>query len=88
MRKKRFSEEQIVKVLKEADSGINVIDVVRKHGISEQTFYRWRRKYGGLAVGEAARLKQVEQENARLKKLLAERDLEVEVLKEVAAKNW
>jgi putative transposase len=88
MRQKRFKDEQIVRILKEAEGGANVADIARKHGISEQTFYRWRRRYAGMEVGEAARLKSLEQENSRLKKLLAERDLEVEVLKEVASKNW
>jgi putative transposase len=86
--KKRFSEEQIISILREAEQpGGTAQEVCRRQGISEQTFYRWRRKYGGLGVSEAVHLRQLERENARLKKLVAERDLEIEVMKEVLAKN-
>ena len=86
--KKRFSEEQIITILREAERpGETAQEVCRRQGISEQTFYRWRRKYGGLGVNEAVRLRQLERENGRLKKLVAERDLEIEVMKEVLAKN-
>jgi putative transposase len=86
---KRFTEEQIIRTLREAEgSGEQVRTVCRKYGIAEQTFYRWRRKYGRLEVAEAVRLRQLERENARLKKLVAERDLELEVMKEVVAKKW
>ena len=86
--KKRFSEEQIITLLREAERpGETTQEVCRRQGISEQTFYRWRRKYGGLGVNEAVRLRQLERENGRLKKLVAERDLEIEVMKEVLAKN-
>jgi putative transposase len=70
------------------DHGGQARELCRKYGIAEQTFYRWRQKYGGLEVAEAARLRQLERENGRLKKLVAERDLEVEVLKELLAKKW
>lgn len=79
--KKRFSEEQIISILKEAEAGLPVKELCRKHNISDATFYTWRKKYGGLEVSEARRLKSVEDENARLKKLLAESLLDNEALK-------
>src|ERR1700751_2804697 len=87
MKKTRFSEEQMVKILREADSA-PVMDVAKKHGISRQTNYLWRKKFGQLEPADVKRLRQLEQENAKLKKLVAERDLEIELMKEVAAKKW
>ena len=84
-----FSEERIIGILKEADCKISTIgELCRKHGVSEQTFYRWRRKYGGLSVSEARRLKDMEKENSRLKRLLAERDVEIDVMKDLLSKNF
>ena len=81
MKKKRFSEEQIIAVLKEADAGAKVLDLCRKHGISDATFYKWRAKFGGMQASEATRLREIEAENAKLKKLLAEAHLHIEALK-------
>jgi putative transposase len=84
VRKSNFTETQIVGVLKQAETGdIPIADVCRLHGISDQTFYRWRRKYGDLQVSEVRRLRELEAENTRLKRLLAERDLEIDAIKEV-----
>lgn len=87
MKKSRFSEEQIVNLLREADR-TSVSAVAKAHGVSDQTLYNWKQRYGGMAQDEVKRLRQLEQENARLKKLLAERDLEIEVMKEINAKKW
>jgi len=86
--KKRFSEEQIIGFLREADAGLPVKELCRRHGFSEASYYLWRSKFGGLEVSEAKRLKALEQENARLKKLLAEALLEQEVTREVLRKKW
>ena len=86
--KKRFSEEQIVKILQEAEMAKTEREVIRRYNITEQTFYRWKRKYGGMNVSEVKRLKSLEAENAKLKKLLAEQMLVNEALKEVIEKKW
>lgn len=88
MKKSRFSEEQIIAVLREQDSGMKTADVCRKHGISSATLYAWKAKYGGMDVSQARKLKVLEDENARLKWLLADAILDNAVLKEAAAKNW
>jgi len=86
--KKRFSEEQIIKVLKDAESGKAVKDIVRDHGISEQTFYRWKSKYGGMEISDAKKLKALEDENRRLKRLVADQALDNLVLKDLLGKKW
>jgi putative transposase len=86
--KKRFSEEQIIGFLREADKGIALKELCRKHGFSEASYYLWRSKYGGMDVSDARRLKSLEVENARLKKLLADALLENEVTKEALRKKW
>ena len=87
MKKSRYNEEQIIAVLKEADAGMKVQDLCRKHGISDVTFYKWRSKYGGMEVSEARRLKALEDENRRLKQLYADVSLENRALKDVIAKK-
>ena len=87
MKKTRFSEEQMVKILREADK-TPVSEVAKKHGVSEVTIYAWRKRFGQLEAVDVKRLRQLEAENARLKKVLAERVMDIEILKEVAAKKW
>jgi transposase-like protein len=87
VKKSRFSEEQMVKILREADRS-PVAEVAKRHGISEQTLYTWRKRFGQLEPVDVRRLRQLEQENLRLKKLVAERDLEIEVMREISAKKW
>lgn len=86
--KKRFTEEQIIGYLREGDGGVAVKELCRRHGFSEASYYAWRAKYGGMAVSDAKRLKVLESENARLKKLLAESLLENEVTREALQKKW
>ena len=87
MRKGGFTEEQMVAIIREADrEPVSVVS--KRQGVSEQTIYTWRKRFGGFEVNDVRRLRQLQAENARLKKLVAERDLEIEVMKEVASKNW
>jgi putative transposase len=86
--KKRYSEEQVIGFLKDADAGVPIKELCRRHGFSEASYYLWRRKFGGMDVSDAKRLKALESENTRLKKLLAEALLENEVTKEVLRKKW
>jgi putative transposase len=88
MKRSRFSEEQIIGILKEHQAGFSAAELCRKHGISDATFYNWRSKYGGMEASEAKRLKALEDENKRLKKLLAEAMLDVATLKELLGKNF
>jgi putative transposase len=88
VKKKRYTEEQIIGFLREADAGVAVKDLCRKHGFSEASYYLWRSKFGGLDVSDARRLKALEAENAKLKKLLAETMLENEVTREALRKKW
>lgn len=88
MKAKRFTEEQIIGILKEADAGAVVLDLCRRHGMSSATFYAWKAKYGGLEVSEAKRLRALEDENARLKRLLADAMLDNAGLKELLGKRW
>lgn len=88
MKRTRFSEEQIIRILKQHESGISTADMCREHGISSATFYKWKAKFGGLEVSDARRLKALEDENTKLKKLLAEQLLDNAMLKDVASKKW
>jgi putative transposase len=88
MKRKRFTEEQIIGVLKEHELGAKTADLCRKHGISEATFYNWKSKFGGMEVSEAKRLKQLESENGKLKRLLADAMLDNAALKDLLSKKW
>jgi putative transposase len=88
MKRKRFTEEQIIGVLKEAEAGSKPADLARRHGVSEATIYNWKSKYGGLEVSEARRLKALEDENAKLKRLLADAMLDQAALKDLLSKKW
>jgi putative transposase len=86
--KKRYTEEQIVALLKEADAGGKVEDICRRAGVCVATFFRWRSKYSGVGVPEIRRMRELEQENGRLKRIVVERDLEIDAMREVLKKNW
>lgn len=86
--KKRFTEEQIIRILNEGEKADNVREVCRKHNLTEQTFYRWRNKYGGMDVSEVKRLRELEKENAELKKIVAEQMLDIRMLQDVNSKKW
>lgn len=88
MRGKQFSEEQIIGVLKEWEGGLAIGDLARKHGVCPNTLYRWKSKYGGMEISDAKRLKSLEDENRRLKRLVAEQALDIQILKDINSKNW
>lgn len=88
MKKSKFTEEQIVSILKEQELGMKVSEICRKHGISDQTYHNWKKKYGNLSVDELRRLKELEYENSRLKRIVADQALDIQILKDVNSKKW
>jgi putative transposase len=88
MKRTKFTEEQILAILKEQENGLKVADVCRKHGIVDQTFYNWKKKYDGLSAEELRRLRELEQENSRLKRIVADQALDIQILKDVNSKKW
>ncbi len=88
MKRQRYSEEQIIGILKEAEAGVPLADLVRKHGIGSASFYAWRKKYGGMEVSDAKKLRALQDENRRLKKLVADLSLDNQLLKEISEKKW
>ncbi|HEY9660605.1 MAG TPA: transposase [Allocoleopsis sp.] len=88
MKKSKFTESQIIGILKEQEQGAKVSELCRQHGISDATFYNWKSKYGGMNVDELRRLRDLEQENARLKKIVANQSLDIDIMKDVISKKW
>jgi len=88
MKSTKFTEEQIIAILKEQANGLKVADICRKHGIVDQTFYNWKKKYDGLSVTELRRLRELEQENSRLKRIVADQALDIQILKDINSKKW
>ena len=88
MKQHRFSEEQIIGILKQNEAGVSATQLCREHGIGESTFYKWKAKFGGMSISEAKRLKQLEEENARLKRIVADLTLDMTALKDALSKNW
>jgi putative transposase len=88
VKKKRFTEEQIIAVLKEAEAGAKVLELCRKHGISDATFYNWKAKYAGMTVAELRRLRELEAENAKLKRIVADQALDISALKDLVGRKW
>ena len=88
MKRKRYTEEQIIAILKESEAGVPVPELARRHGVAEQSIYRWRSKFGGMEVSDAKRLKQLEEENRRLKRMVADLSLDKQMLEDVLSKKW